>query len=84
MGLSSGAWLGGVRTALLMQSSGVGRSAVALLTEMGVETVRADTPADVSPAVKNVLARASGANAMTAVLIAQQVVGVKRFEEGPR
>jgi hypothetical protein len=51
---------------------------------MGVETVRAETAMDVTPAVSAMLARAFDSEAMTAVLIAQAVVGVKRFEEASR
>lgn len=121
VGLSSGGWLGGVRSALLMQSSGVGNlmnalgmarecrfplvmlvtmrgedgetnpwqvpmghSAAALLTEMGVETLRAATATEVAPAVRTAHSRAFGTEVMTAVLIAQQIVGVKRFEGAAR
>lgn len=139
VGLAGGAWLGGARTVLLMQSSGVGnlmnalgmaaecrfplvilvtmrgeegetnpwqfpvgRSAEALLTQMGVEVTRADAPEAVVPAVVAALDRAFGDlrdgvdgdldrgvdrgldrevgdRAMTAVLIAQNVIGVKHF-----
>jgi len=128
VGLAGGAWLGGARCALLMQSSGVGnlmnalgmarecrlplvllitmrgeegetnpwqvpvgRAAGALLGEMGVEVSRADAPEAVVPTVEAALRRAfdTGGNGaegtMTAVLIAQRVVGVKHFEvEAPR
>ncbi|MDP2955501.1 MAG: GNAT family N-acetyltransferase [Longimicrobiales bacterium] len=121
VGLAAGAWLGGARCALLMQSSGVGNlmnalgmarecrvplvllvtmrgedgetnpwqvpvgsAAGALLGEMGVGVVRAEAPAAVSDALEAALARAFGEERMEAVLIAQHVVGVKRFKEGPR
>ena len=134
VGLAGGAWLGGARSALLMQSSGVGnlmnalgmarecrfplvllvtmrgedgetnpwqvpvgRAAEALLAEMGVEVSRADEPGAVVPTVEAALRRAfdtgghgaeggGGAQGtMTAVLIAQRVVGVKQFDvEAPR
>jgi sulfopyruvate decarboxylase alpha subunit len=125
VGLAGGAWLGGARCALLMQSSGVGnlmnalgmarecrfplvllvtmrgeegetnpwqvpvgRATAALLGEMGVEVTRADAPEAVVPAVEEALRRAfdGGAEgAMTAVLVAQSVIGVKHFQvEAPR
>lgn len=121
IGLAAGAWLGGARAALLMQSSGVGnlmnalgmarecrvplvllvtmrgeegetnpwqvpvgRSAGALLTEMGVGVVRAEAADAVSLLVEGALARAFEGESMQAVLIAQSVIGVKRFQEGPR
>lgn len=119
VGLAAGAWLGGARTALLMQSSGVGNlmnalgaarectfpfvllvtmrgeeeetnpwqvpvgsAASALLAEMGVHVVRADVADAVPLAVSEALERAWGAGSMEAVLIAQRVIGVKRFVEG--
>ena len=121
VGLAAGAWLGDARTALLMQSSGVGnlmnalgmarecrvpllllvtmrgeegetnpwqvpvgRSAGALLTEMGVGVVRAEAADAVPLLVEGALARAFEGESAQAVLIAQSVIGVKRFEEGPR
>lgn len=120
VGLAAGAWLGGARTALLMQSSGVGnlmnalgmarecafplvlvitmrgedgetnpwqvpvgRATAALLTEMGVEVLRADSPEAVAPTVRVALGHAFDQGAMTAVLIGQQVIGVKHFEPVP-
>ncbi|HKJ01448.1 MAG TPA: thiamine pyrophosphate-binding protein [Longimicrobiales bacterium] len=123
VGLAGGAWIGGARCALLMQSSGVGnlmnalgmarecrlplavlvtmrgeegeanpwqfpvgRAAPALLAEMGVEVTRAETADAVVPAVEAALGRIySGrdpgdGSAMAAVLIAQRVIGVKRFQ----
>lgn len=119
VGLAVGAWLGGARCALLMQSSGVGnlmnalamarecavplvllvtmrgeegetnpwqvpvgRSAATLLGALGVEVTRADTPDGVVPSVEAALASAWEGGALTAVLIAQRVVGVKRFVAG--
>lgn len=116
VGLVAGAWLGGARCALLMQSSGVGNlmnalamglecrfplvmvvtmrgeegetnpwqvpvgtNAATLLTTLGVEVTRADAPGEVVPAVERALARAFGDEAMTAVLVAQRVIGVKHF-----
>ncbi|NJD18496.1 MAG: GNAT family N-acetyltransferase, partial [Gemmatimonadetes bacterium] len=117
VGLAAGAWLGGARTALLMQSSGggilmnalgmarecafplvllvtmrgeqdetnpwqvpVGSAAGSLLGEMGVHVVRADVVEAVPLAVSAALDRAWDAESMEAVLIAQRVIGVKRFE----
>jgi sulfopyruvate decarboxylase TPP-binding subunit len=66
----------------------VGRATAALLGEMGVEVTRADAPEAVVPAVEEALRRAfdGGAEgAMTAVLVAQRVIGVKHFQvEAPR
>lgn len=122
VGLAAGAWLGGARCALLMQSSGVGnlmnalamaqecrvplvmvvtmrgeegetnpwqlpigQAARTLLATLGVEVVRADTPEAVVPAVERALARAFADETMTAVLVAQRVIGVKHFVvEGAR
>lgn len=121
VGLAAGAWLGGARTALLMQSSGVGnlmnalgmarecsfplvllvtmrgeeeetnpwqvpvgRAAATLLGEMGVHVVRADVADAVPLAVSEAMERAWGAESMEAVLVAQRVIGVKRFVEGAR
>jgi len=126
VGLAGGAWLGGARCAVLMQSSGVGnlmnalgmaqecrfplvilvtmrgeegetnpwqfpvgRAAETLLATMGVEVTRADTPDAVVPAVESALARAFGGGEhedgrpMTAVLIAQKVIGVKHIQVEP-
>jgi sulfopyruvate decarboxylase alpha subunit len=119
VGLAAGAWLGGARAALLMQSSGVGNlmnalgmartcafplvlvvtmrgekaetnpwqvpvgsAAGTLLGEMGVHVVRADVAEAVPLAVSAALERAWDAESMEAVLIAQHVIGVKRFVEG--
>ena len=63
----------------------VGRAAEALLTEMGVEVTRAGAPGAVVPAVEAALRHAFEDEAMTAVLIAQKVIGVKHFPaEVPR
>ena len=62
----------------------MGRAAATLLGEMGVETVRVEEAAEVAPAVRDALVRTFEAEAMTAVLIAQRIVGVKRFEETSR
>jgi len=121
VGLAAGAWLGGAKTVLLMQSSGVGNLANALamartcrfpvgmivtmrgeegetnpwqnpmgaatatlLEAMGVEVARADTAEGVAPAVEGAMRRAFTDEAAVAVLVAQSVVGVKRFEAAAR
>lgn len=124
VGLAAGAWLGGAKAVLLMQSSGVGnvvnalamartcrfplvmlvtmrgeegetnpwqlpmgRAAAAVLETMGVEVLRAEAAEGVAPAVEHALTRAYDAGNeghAVAVLVAQKVVGVKRFvETGP-
>jgi sulfopyruvate decarboxylase alpha subunit len=121
VGLATGAWLGGARSVLLMQSSGVGnvvnalgmakecgtpvpmivtmrgeqgetnpwqvpmgRAAGVVLEAMGVRVTRAEISADVVPAVEEALDGAYQDGLATAVLIAQRVLGVKRFTEGAR
>jgi sulfopyruvate decarboxylase alpha subunit len=121
VGLAAGAWLGGARTVLLMQSSGVGNlanalavartcrfplvmivtmrgeegetnpwqnpmggAATALLEAMGVEVTRVDEAEGVAPAMDAALRRAFTDEAAAAVLVAQRVVGVKRFEAAAR
>jgi sulfopyruvate decarboxylase alpha subunit len=121
VGLAAGGWLGGARTVLLMQSSGVGnlpnalamtrecrfplvlivtmrgeegeanpwqmpmgQAAATLLSAMGVDVLRADTPEDVAPVVRSALQRAFEGGSAVAVLIAQRVVGVKKFAEARR
>ena len=121
VGLAAGAWLGGSRSVVLMQSSGVGnlpnalamartcrfplvllvtmrgeegetnpwqepmgRSSAAVLGALGVEVTRADTPDGVAPSVRAALRRAYEEEAVVAVLIAQRVIGVKHFTEGPK
>jgi sulfopyruvate decarboxylase alpha subunit len=121
VGLTAGAWLGGAKGVVLMQSSGVGnvvnalalarecrfplmmlvtmrgedgetnpwqlpmgRAAATVLEAMGVEVHRVDTPEDVAPTVEVALRGAYNARAgerAVAVLIAQRVIGVKRFVE---
>lgn len=117
VGLAAGAWLGGAKAVLLMQSSGVGNlanalamartcrfplvllvtmrgeagetnpwqtpmgvAAATLLETMGVEVARAEEAAAVAPAVDAALRRAFGGESASAVLVAQRVVGVKRFD----
>jgi sulfopyruvate decarboxylase alpha subunit len=121
VGLTAGAWLGGAKSVVLMQSSGVGNvvnalamarecrfplvmlvtmrgedgetnpwqlpmggAAAAVLETMGAEVHRADKPEDVAPTVRTAIVRAYDAHAgesAVAVLIAQRVIGVKRFVE---
>jgi len=122
VGLAGGAWLGGAKSVLLMQSSGVGnvvnalamaqecrfpvvmlvtmrgeegetnpwqlpmgQAAATVLGAMGVKVRRAETPESVAPAVESALGSVYDAPAgkewAMAVLIAQRVVGVKRFVE---
>ncbi len=121
VGVAAGGWLGGARTVLLMQSSGVGnlpnalamtqeclvplvllvtmrgedgeanpwqmpmgRAAAALLSAMGVEVLRSDTPEGVAPTVRSALQSSFEGGAAVAVLIAQRVIGVKKFTEARR
>jgi len=118
IGIAAGAWLGGLRSALLMQSSGVGncinalgmvaecrfpllmivtmrgeagetnpwqvpmgRATPAVLEALGVEVSAAARAAQVAPAVAAGARRAFEKEAAVAVLIAQQVIGIKSFEE---
>jgi hypothetical protein len=118
VGLVAGAWLGGEKSALLMQSSGVGNiinclgmiaecrfPMVALITmrgelgefnpwqvpmgqatrdvlaSMGVIVERANTAAEVEPAVNAALRLAYNSYCGVAVLISQRVIGIKSFQE---
>ena len=115
--LIAGAWLGGVRAALLMQSSGVGncvnalsltrschfpffavvtmrgewreanpwqlpmgQGAAAHLAQCGVIVARVDDEAEAYETIAAQAALAFENEAATAVLIAQRVIGAKRFE----
>jgi sulfopyruvate decarboxylase TPP-binding subunit len=115
--LLAGAWLGGERGVLLMQSSGVGNCAnqlafaraarfplltlvtmrgeaaeknpwqipmgqatAPLFETMGGEARRIDAAADAGPTVAAAGQAAFGGDAIVAVLIAQDVIGVKSFE----
>ena len=118
IGLAAGAWLGGERSALLMQSSGVGNCINALslasncgfpllmlvtmrgetgernpwqvsmgqatpeaLRLAGVRTLRLERAEEAS-AVANTAAKAAlGEHSAVALLISQQLIGVKSFEE---
>ena len=117
MGLAAGGWLGGERSALLMQSSGVGncvnaltlvthcavplvalvtmrgewgefnpwqvpmgQSAQAVLSAAGVKTFRLERAEEAAATVEAAAKLAFDANAVTAVLIAQRMIGTKTFE----
>ena len=116
--LAAGAWLGGVRCALLMQSSGVGncinvlgmtyecrlpllvlvtmrgeqgefnpwqvpmgQATRSVLESMSVAVHRVATAEDAAPSVAAAAKRAYMENSAQAVLIAQQVIGIKSFQE---
>ncbi len=91
IGLAAGAWLGGERAALLMQSSGVGNCANALtLTAtcafplLMLVTMRGEGlgRAEEASAVANSAAKvAFEEQSAVALLISQQLIGVKSFEE---
>jgi sulfopyruvate decarboxylase alpha subunit len=118
IGLAAGAWLGGERSALLMQSSGVGNciNALSLATNCGfpllmLVTMRGETGernpwqvpmgqatpealrlagvrtlrlerAEEASAVANAAAKAAfEEQSAVALLISQQLIGVKSFEE---
>lgn len=114
--LSAGAWLGGQRSVLLMQSSGVGNcinmlslatvgrfpllmlvtmrgewaefnpwqvpmgmGAAAALAAVGVRTMRAETAEDLVEIVGSAGSLAYEADQQVAVLIAQRLVGAKKW-----
>ena len=116
--LAAGAWLGGVRCALLMQSSGVGncinvlgmthecrlpllvlvtmrgeqgefnpwqvpmgQATRSVLESMNVVVHRIATQEEVAPSVAAAARRAYLENSAQAILIAQQVIGIKSFQE---
>ena len=118
IGLVSGAWLGGAKSALLMQSSGVGNCINALgmvkvcrfpllmlvtmrgeqgefnpwqvpmgqatgasLESMGVAVQRIERPDAAGTTIEAAARRAFGECAAVAVLIAQQMIGIKSFQE---
>ncbi|MEQ9123533.1 MAG: thiamine pyrophosphate-binding protein [Alphaproteobacteria bacterium] len=115
----AGAWLGGDKGALLMQSSGVGNTInmLSLMTTCrfplpmfvtmrgewgefnswqmpmggktqahfelaGVKCYRVERPEDVGPTVRAALDQAYNGDRMTAVLLAQKLVGTKKFSAG--
>ena len=116
--LAVGAWLGGDKSVLLMQSSGVGncinmlsmltvcqipltmlvtmrgdwaefnpwqvpmgRSAKAVLEEMGVLVYRADREEDILPVAEGALRLAYNTLRPTAMLIGQRLLGAKTFDQ---
>ena len=118
MGLAAGAWLGGERCAVLMQSSGVGncinvlgmtrecrfpllvlvtmrgeqgefnpwqvpmgQATRSVLESMDVAVHRVSTPQEIAAGVAAAAERAFTGNSAQAVLIAQQVIGIKSFQE---
>ena len=118
VGLAAGAWLGGMRCALLMQSSGVGncinvlgmthecrfpllvlvtmrgeegefnpwqvpmgQATRAVLESMRVTVHRVTGATEIAASVAAAAARAHSDNSAQAVLIAQQVIGIKSFQE---
>jgi len=118
IGLAAGAWLGGVRSALLMQSSGVGNCVNALgmirecrfpllmlvtmrgeegefnpwqvpmgratrtvLESMGVTVHRVAAAGEIAQSVAAAAQRAYDGHTAVAVLVAQQVIGIKSFQE---
>ena len=116
--LAAGAWLGGTRSVLLMQSSGVaniinvlgmvkvcrfplliivtmrgekgefnpwqvpmGEATARVLETMGVAVRQAGEAQTVAPHVRAALRIAFQAQGAEAVLVAQQVIGIKSFQE---
>jgi sulfopyruvate decarboxylase alpha subunit len=116
--LAAGAWLGGVRCALLMQSSGVGncinvlgmthecrlpllvlvtmrgeqgefnpwqvpmgQATRSVLESMSVAVHRVGAAEEAAPSVAAAAKRAYVENSAQAVLIAQQLIGIKSFQE---
>jgi sulfopyruvate decarboxylase alpha subunit len=114
--LAAGAWLGGQRSVLLMQSSGVGNcinmlslatvgrfpllmlvtmrgewaefnpwqvpmgtGTAAALAAVGVRALRAETPDEVIETVASAAALAYEADQQIAVLIAQRLIGAKKW-----
>lgn len=114
--IAAGAWLGGQRSVLLMQSSGVGNcinmlslatvgrfpllmlatmrgewaefnpwqvpmgtGTAAALAAVGVRTMRAETPEDLVEIVGSAAALAYEADQQIAVLIAQRLIGAKKW-----
>ena len=114
--LAAGAWLGGQRAVLLMQSSGVGNcinmlslpvncrmpfftlvtmrgewaefnpwqvpmgtGTAAALAAVGVRTMRAETPEDLVEIVGSAASLAYEADQQVAVLIAQRLIGAKKW-----
>jgi len=120
IGLAAGAWLGGERSVLLMQSSGVGncintlslathcgfpllmlvtmrgewgefnpwqvpmgQAAQDALALCGVRAFRLESAGEAGATVEAAAKLAYGTNAVTAVLIAQRMIGTKTFGDKP-
>jgi sulfopyruvate decarboxylase TPP-binding subunit len=88
IGLAAGAWLGGEKSVLLMQSSGVGnvinaigQATRAVLEAMGTIVHAADSAEDIAPTVNAALRLAYNSYVSVAVLISQRVIGIKTFQE---
>lgn len=118
IGLALGAWLGGQKAVLLLQSSGVGnlvnalgavgecglpflmivtmrgeegefnpwqvpmgRAAQGVLEEMGVRVERLDRGEKVGASVAGALSEAFGADRAVALLISQELIGIKSFQD---
>jgi len=118
IGLAAGAWLGGARSVLLMQSSGVGnctnalgmirecrfpllmlvtmrgeegesnpwqvpmgRATRSVLDAMGVVVHRVAAAEDIPQSVAAAARRAFDSRSALAVLVAQQIIGIKSFQE---
>lgn len=118
IGLAAGAWLGGVRSVLLMQSSGVGncinvlgmvrecrfpllmiitmrgeegefnpwqvpmgQATASVLKAMDVQVRRIAAAGEIAGAVQASLRHAYAENSAQAILIAQQVIGIKSFQQ---
>ena len=114
--IAAGAWLGGTRSALLLQSSGVGncinmlalatlsrfpllmlvtmrgewgefnpwqvpmsRATEPSLNAIGVQTMRAETPGELLETVAAALPLAFEAEQQVAVLLAQRLIGAKKW-----
>jgi len=118
IGLAAGAWLGGVRSILLMQSSGVGncinvlgmvrecrlpllmlvtmrgeegefnpwqvpmgQATTSVLQAIGVHVRRVSEAGEIADAVLAAARRAYKKGSAHAILIAQQVIGIKSFQQ---
>jgi sulfopyruvate decarboxylase TPP-binding subunit len=92
IGLACGAWLGGEKSVLLMQSSGVGNcinpwqvpmgeGTPRVLETMGIAVRQAGESQVIAAHVRTALTRAFEAQAAEAVLISQKVIGIKSFQE---
>jgi len=89
--IATGCWLGGLRSVVLMQSSGVGncinmlslpvqsRTTEASLQAIGVTVLRADTGQDLIEITEQAAAMAYDADQQIAVLISQRLLGRKKW-----